>query len=642
MKLKTYIVLGLLGLATLPGCDYLDKMPDDQKTMDMVWNNRKETEAYLYNVYTMLPEEVNNWTGCPWLGAADEADMTWDRGGYWSGYMNRGDWSPTSNFYNQWGGYYRAIRASFVFENNVDKCPELTTTLKTQYKAEVKFLRGFYYWLLLRQYGPFVLIDKESDMADDWNSYARTPYDDCVDYICRMMDEAEVDLPWHWHDDVKWYGKPTKLICKSVKAEVLTMAASPQWNGNKDYSNFKNNDGTLLVNLAYDENKWKKAAAASKDVIDLVESKPELKVKLYKNNENGGGAFNPYISVRDVMIKKWNCEVIWARTGSEPGEFEKHSTPRPGGWNGAAATQRQVDAFSMLNGRTIDDPQSGYVESGFAVKAHSNMVKNEIDPIVSGDSWGHRVGDWNMYANREARFYMSILYNGRPIPQVDKSDRNVYSSSYNQDGWGRVEFYNFGMSGKTGSHDHSKTGYLILKRVSPYSNPYRSIYGEWRPNTYIRLAQVYLNYIEALNEYDPGNSEIKKYWDMIRERAGVPSIFTTYPEIKGNKAKQLDYIIRERQVELCFEGDRYFTTRRRWIAHKTDTQHSESHRMFGDGGPMYGLDIDAGDNKNNFSFSGFYKRTKFEDRVFDMKMCLFPINQSEMDRNKSMVQNPGW
>ena len=142
-----------------------------------------------------------------------------------------------------------------------------------------------------------------------------------------------------------------------------------------------------------------------------------------------------------------------------------------------------------------------------------------------------------------------------------------------------------------------------------------------------------------MNEYDPNNSDIKKYWDKIRERAGLPSIFDTHPEIKGNTELQAEYIIRERQVELCFEADRYFTTRRRLLSGKTDTKHTHDRRMYGDNGNMYGMNVFAGDS---FESTEFYQRTVFERRVFEDKMYLYPISQDEIDRNNSLVQNPGW
>jgi len=81
---------------------------------------------------------------------------------------------------------------------------------------------------------------------------------------------------------------------------------------------------------------------------------------------------------------------------------------------------------------------------------------------------------------------------------------------------------------------------------------------------------IRLDYIEALSNYDPTNADIRKYWDQIRKRAGVESAFVATPEIASDPALMHEYIIRERQIELCFEGDRYFTTRRLWKAHTPD------------------------------------------------------------------------
>jgi len=641
MKMKNKIYIAFLStLILFTSCsDFLDKMPDDQKTMDMVWESQKETEAYLYNIYSQLPDERIMWEFCPYIAISDEMDIIWDR--YDASKMNVGSWNPTTNYYDRWGDYYKAIKASFIFENNVDKCYELDNTLKTQYKAEVKFLRGFYYWLLLRQYGPFVLLEEDSDQNDDWNLYTRTPYDQCVEYICRMMDEAQADLPADWRvTNRNWMGKPDQMACKAVKAQVLHMAASPQWNGNADYNNFKNQDGTPLTNTVYDVEKWRKAATAAHEVIVAAEATVggAQERKLYRNDEHGDITFSAYKSVQDVHLVKWNCEYLWGTTTSNFDNVEVHATPRPGGWSGLGATQRVVDAFYMFDGKTIEDPSSMYVETGFASTAHPNWTNDDVTEIRKRMNWGHRAEEWNMYANREARFYASIIYNGRPLPQVSDEDRDIYSSNNNKDGWGRVELYNKGMSGAEGA-DHSTTGYLVFKFVNPGSNVYRRQGSEWRQTTYIRLAEIYLNYIEALNEYDPSHPDIKKYWDLIRDRAGLPSIFTTYPAIQGDRDKQLEYIIRERQVELCFEGDRYFTTRRRLMSHQTDTQRPVDRRMYGDNGAVYGLNILSG---NDFSSTGFYNRTVVENRVFEKKMYLFPITQYEMDRNKSMVQNPGW
>ena len=297
-KNKLFILILFVSLV-MAGCsDFLEKLPDDMRTGETVWSSRTETEAYLYNVYSQIPRG-NLYQDDPWLGCSDEIDLSWNV--YNTYQINLGNWHAGTNFYYKWPNFYKAIRSSFEFENNVDRCKQLSPALITQYKAEVKFLRGYYYWLLLRQYGPFVLIKEEMPASSNWN-IPRTPYDECVDYIVQMMEEAEVDLPDHWQNERHWLGKPSKMVCKAVKAQVLTMAASPQWNGNSDYADFKNQDGTPLVSVTYDENKWRRAAAASKEVIEMAETNTGANVKLYKNHENGNGTTfsHPHLDSGDL------------------------------------------------------------------------------------------------------------------------------------------------------------------------------------------------------------------------------------------------------------------------------------------------------------------------------------------------------
>jgi hypothetical protein len=646
-----YLSLFILTALGISSCNYLDKQPDDMKTDDMIWGSYTETEKYLYNVYSQIPA-ANLHQNDPWLGCSDEIDLTWNV--YPTYNINLGNWNPSTNFYNKWGSFYQAIRASFIFENNVDRCPDLSEDLKNQYKAEVKFLRGYYYWLILRQYGPAILIKDATQVGDDWNSFARAPFDECVQYICNLMDEAEKGLPLAWNDKT-WLGKPTKLTCRAVKSEVLTTAASPQWNGNQLYASFKNADGTPLANTTYDENKWKKAAQAALDVINMA---PSAGVKLYRNDENGDGTFNPYKSVRDITLKAWNCEIIFGRSEalSVQNAWDVHASPGPNNLGGVGPTQRIVDAFYMKNGRTIDDPQSGYVETGFATipgefwNPHNLSVTADrvkmIGDIRNGDAWGHWTGDWNMYANREPRFYASILYNKRVIPQLpdDIAKRNYYSQPSQQNGYGRVELYYGGTSRSSGSYTFfPRTGYLALKNVDPQANMRDRVYANPHCEIFIRYAKILLNYIECLNEYDPTNPDIEKYWNMIHDRAGIPGIFAVYPGIKGDKDKQREFILRERQIELCFETDRYFTMRRRWLADTPDLGGNTDTRKYGDGGRMWGMDVYAGSTaSNNFNYTGFYTRTAFETRVFDKKMYLFPIPQSEVEKDKLLVQNPWW
>jgi len=137
-----------------------------------------------------------------------------------------------------------------------------------------------------------------------------------------------------------------------------------------------------------------------------------------------------------------------------------------------------------------------------------------------------------------------------------------------------------------------------------------------------RYAEVLLNYVEALNEVNPGNPDIFKYLNAIRERGGIPAL-----ENGLNQGQMREKIRTERRIELTMEHLRYFDTRRWKIAEQTDA------------GPFVGMNVDAG--KSN-SDPEFFKRHVFENRVFRKAFYLFPIPQTEVERNPNLVQNPGW
>jgi hypothetical protein len=283
------------------------------------------------------------------------------------------------------------------------------------------------------------------------------------------------------------------------------------------------------------------------------------------------------------------------------------------------ATQNLVDAFRMKDGKEINDNTSQYKETGFVNADGENY-------------WEQKKGDWSMYANREPRFYANICYNGRPvIPAVTVDDKNYYSSDANIDGRGRQEFYYSGKSGQKSVSNKDLTGYLPAKYVSPDDNLRAMNAGSYKsPYILLRYAEIILDYAEALNEYDPGNPDIVLYLNKIRTRAGLPGIETVYPDAVGNQDKMRTHILRERQVELCFEGDRFYTLIRRQLLGKPENQ------------TIYGMNVYANDNGLGFAFTDFYKRTLFQKRFWNDRMYLFPIQQQDIERDRSLVQNPGW
>lgn len=601
-NLYTMIPVALC-LFMLSACSkYLDKQPDDMLTMDDVWSSRPQSQAYLSSIYSFIPDEAKMQNSYNLLGISDEGDFIWDAA--WAGQMNRGNWNVSSGYYDKWTSFYQGIRSASIFVNNIDRNddPTLSVEIRDSWKQEARALRAIYYFYLIRQYGPVVLLPEvpiDVNATNEDLQLPRHPFDSCINYVVRELDAVlqSNDLPVTFTND-KDKGRIDKRTVMGFKSRALLLAASPLWNGNAEYSSFRNADGTLLVNTNYDADKWKRAADAAKALIDA------MPMGLYKKTPSGGTAFDPYISVRDVLLDRWNQEVIYCRpqmaSSNAADGWERHCAPRfVNGWNGVGISQQMVDAYFMGNGKKIHDTGSGYTESGFSA-AEGKYTK---------------AGTFNMYVDREPRFYASIIYNG--ANWIYKEDGKPVQT---------VELHFTGNCGKQGSHDHSATGYLCAKNISPNSNLVEWS-GTLRSLVMMRLAEIYLNYAEAMNEWKDDaavRAEAAYYIDLIRERAGLPALETE----KRSSREALRTAIRdERRVELAFENFRAWDTRRWKIAEETD------------GAPLMGMNVDAGKNLQD---PAFYQRTIEERRVFKKNYYLWPIPQSEIVRNRACVQNPGW
>src|SRR5258708_1145271 len=609
MKKLLSICLVTLSFAGIYSCKkgYLDQVPQDRITIQEVFAHKNTVDQYLANVYSYVRDEANQRFaggtngGGPWTGGSDEAEYDW--GFVASNYMNVGAWDPTTSWVNDfWSNYYIAIRSATYFIAHVDECKEILNQpngpqLLARYKAEARALRAYYYYNLLKLFGPVVIIGETTiapDAALSTVQLARAPFDSCVNYISSEFDKAATDLPDVPVTSTNDNGRMSRSIVMAYKAEMLLLAASDLFNGNPDYSSMKNADGKQLINQQKDAGKWATAAAASKAFLDKYVPGT---FDLYKEY-NGSGNIDPYLSCRDVMFTDWNKEWIFALVGSGVTNRQYEETPYHSGYDpavrasgGLGATQQMVDAYFMSNGLSINDPGSGYVETGFS----------------AADDTYTKANTYNMYCNREPRFYVGITYSGSTWLNTTSSSGPVVT-----------ELYYSGNSGKqVGGNDYSPTGYIVRKNMTT---------GDWqignRAWVLLRLANIYLDYAEALNESSPGDADIAKYVNLIRERAGVPDLSA------GLSQDQMRTAIRkERRVELAFENVRYFDTRRWKIAETTD------------GWSFYGMNINQGSSLTDVNF---FKRTVFETRLFQKKHYLCPIPQQELNVDKQLVQNTGW
>ncbi|GAA4778234.1 RagB/SusD family nutrient uptake outer membrane protein [Olivibacter ginsenosidimutans] len=597
-KILTILVASGLILSAASCSKFLDQIPDDVLTVDDIFQSKTYVDNYLAQIYANIPNELSQRLGeqfsGPWTAGSDEAKYNWDFN--YANNLNKSTWATTdgtvSNF---WDNFYKSIRNATDFIDKIDGAneQEVTPAMKTRYKAEARALRAMYYFWLVRIYGPVPLIQTvlPVDAPLDEVLLPRNSFDECVQYIVSELDQAYIDLPLTPVNNE--YGRITKGMVKAFKVEVLMLSASPLFNGNPDYAGVTNKDGTALFNATYDENKWKLAADAAKAFLDeFVPTTYDLFVQ-----SNADPFMQAYLSTKNVMFTEWNKEWIFARPNSmNRSQYDK--TPKHVGYTtdvqGAGAlgvTQKMVDAYFMKNGLPISSNGSGYQQSGFSEFQAPFDVKAR--------------STYNQWINREPRFYVGVTYNGSYWLNQSNNTKEVISI--------------FELSGNSGrkqsTSDVSPTGYVVRKNVVTNSDN--------RGSVQLRLAQIYLDYAEALNEYNPNSSDILKYLNLIRERAGIPVYGSAQIPAPSGQAAMRTAIRKERQIELAFENTRYFDCRR-WKTAATEFA-----------GEVYGMNMFVDGN-------AFYEKTLIENRVFRQRDYLWPIPNAEILKNEFMVQNPGW
>ena len=632
------IIITIISFITMSACTYLDKMPDDMLTIDMVFNNKVQTEEWLAGVYSAIPDPYNGFVG---IGDNESRDALSDdmaitpryrQFGWYAIDKLDGSWNPTSHAApSYWTKLPRKIRSAQVFIENVKAIPgSITQSKADNMKYEARFLIAYYYYLLTDLYGP-VPFNPDNYVSVDapLNELMgpQRPFDEIVDWLDKELKELSTLLPASYEQGE--YGRATSIMCLAVRARMLLFAASPLVNGNQAYKDFVNAEGEALFNSTYDNQKWDKAANASKELIDLAESNGK---KLYTEN-NSDGTLDPFMSYMNMMLKaenQGNNEILFARPNSDHRGFDHYMSPR--GFRGAGSIgvqQSLVDAFFMKNGlspivgyenndkgKPIFNPESGYTEKGFSTLSdvrNTNWRENEGPNKQKGLIAA--AGTYNMYVNREPRFYISVMWNGEWYRPANRE----------------VKFYSGDVDGGP-HHDAPVNGYLMRKKFSPETDLSKSI-SAYRPGILYRLGEAYLNYAEALNEYDPGNPNILKYLNMIRERAGIPTYGNGSGQVPlSNDQNSVRQAIRkERRVELNNEGIRYSDVRRWLIGEEAFN------------GNIYGMNF-SGTKKSDDPNDplSFFVRSSYMTRIFDSAMYWFPIPQSEIDKNENLRQNPGW
>ncbi len=556
---KMKYMMGVIALTTLLfSCkkDFLEIQPTDKIAEPVVLSDSIVFEAYVVNRYigARLQDKEGDGTD-PGFGRGFEYSM-------WSSVTDESVYNNDDNTWliqrgllapenvgmagTIWPRSYRSIRECNFALNGL-KGLTMSEGHKNRLKGELQFIRAFRYQDLIRNYGGVVLMgDKVLNLEDNLQDPA---------LFTRATLKESIDYTVAQLDEAAALlpvnNDGNWLLGRATKGAALALKAR------------------LLLYAAsplYNTGTWVAAATAAQAVISMN------KYSIYQDG------YNKLFQTADG-----NNEIIFARLYTKNANhthLEIANGPNGyGGWGGNLPMQNLVDDYRMMDGTAITDPGTSY---------------NPATP----------------YANRDPRFYATILYNG---------------ATYR--GATLETFTPGGKDSKDGPENWntSKTGYYLKKFMNdayPLQNPWGN--AGFQPWIYFRYAEVLLNYAEAANEaYGPdvvpagSTFSARAAVNQVRARAGV-----NMPAVAAVSQTQLRDIIRsERRVELAFEEHRFYDVRRWKIAEVTENK------------PAGGIII----NKvgNNFTYT---PKVALDGRKFLVQHYWLPIPRAEIQASGNKLK----
>ncbi len=372
MKIKNILSLSAVALVFASCGDKMDYKEYSVYDEDYVKTTFGRSAGLVTSIYNDLDYDFGNYSGALLSSATDES--VYSHSGNAIEKFYDGGWSASNNNdASLWTKCYRGISYANLFLDkfkdekfeayltDLDYKQELAQYTNLQYEA--RFLRAYYYFLLVRSFGGVPLITSNMN-AEEANTQPRVSSDEVFKFIndeCVAIQDLIVkdysNLGSMQLKSKNETGRANNLAVLALKARAALYYASPLFNTNND------------------KERWHQAALANKELIDQCKSRG------MKLTADYGSLFQ-----KDNWQNTEEC-IFVRRIVSASNTFEKYNFPigleNAGGGN--CPTQNLVDAYEMTNGKSIDEAGSGYDAQ-------------------------------NPYANRDARLAMTVAVNGEQWP----------------------------------------------------------------------------------------------------------------------------------------------------------------------------------------------------------------------------------
>jgi hypothetical protein len=611
--------------------DYLDKPADSDITDSQVFGSYKSFQGYLDVLYGNGLIAVHSQAFTATFDMGDDVDNTAE---FTSSYIvPRGDyrWALGDQYRNQnpfitttaaadsphiglWDQAWINIRTCNLGLRNMGLLTNYTQDQYDCLKGQMLFFRAWNHIEIAKYWGGLPYIETAFGPADDMK-LPRLSFKQTMLKVAEDLAQAAPLLPEEWEDPAVNRGRVTRGAAHALRSRALLYAASPLASKAAD-------EGTQ-----YDIELCKQAAEAAYEVIKLADR------GIYKLSSWDDYQYQ-FCDSRPVSLSPrvvYTDETIFSKIKNAYGSADQGA-----GGQIANAMGRIFNSLRFGGNGVVCSPTGNFVDlyetaTGYAVADAPSGDHNELVP----------------WAGRDPRLMKTILTDG--VKWVERnSNANAYIQLYTNVG-GSTEI---GLDRKNGDRQQSKTGYLVRKYI-----PYRvnsidagTDWQNYRFNCpYIRLAEIYLNYAEAVNEaygpksvptdFEAGGLTAVEAVNILRRRVKLPvnedlakpAELQNYgneslPDVRdiytGSREAFRDRVYNERSVELAFEGHR-FTDMRRWLRTQTVSYQRR-----------YAHDF-------NKEHTWLQKSTLFET-PFEEKHFWFPFRSTDVEQYVAFEQNPGW
>lgn len=642
--MKKYLLSILCAILLLPGCNYLDMVPEkDIETIESLFEQRTKVEFWWKGLYAELNTVFTNIrTNTAYMGADEfvTCQALYNSTLYTLDGLKVADGQQMSqNPYGSiWYKMYTVLRNCNIFLENVDHTYNMSQDDRNWWKADVKALKAYIYFELVRRYGPICLVPQNMPVNLPVADYQlpRQHVDTCFKEIINLLDESMEYVPKH-NQRLSNYGHTFSLeAVYALKAKVLLYAASPLFNGNSFYSDFKNKNGELLFNANYDRNKWLLAAEAADKAAEIcVEGGRSL---ISGATEKKTDLLNVMSDIESSMFSRFdNSEYLleWKYTNV----FYTFTLPRLIGDDEnfdaqslgcLSPSMKMVEMYYTEHGLPIDADIMWNYSNRYKLSSESSLEYDDVIPLNQSVV--------NLHLRREPRFYACIagdrMYWQRGINSQDgKKNYNLLVKAHRgEEPWGSQ--YDFIISNSW----QNINGYWLKKHIfswiqtQGYAN---SLQGN-ETAAIIRLAEVFLMQAEAWNEYlETPDNRVYDPLDKVRKRAGILPVREAWGNYSNNPTKvttkigMRDIIRQEYNIEFAFEGHRYWNLRRWLIAHQTMNE------------KQYGWNVIGTTEQAFYNYETGPIEVWNKNKFIAPRDYLDPFDAEEI-LISGMVQNPQW